>query len=304
MSTQPANPQPNISDAAKSTMRDFLSPIKPTWCPGCGDFTVWTAIKMALVEMGKSPTDAVLCFDIGCNGNMADKINAYVFKGLHGRVIPAAEGITMANPNIPVIAVAGDGGTFDEGMQHFIHVFRSNYDFTLILHNNCDFGLTTGQATPTTPTGQKMNSSPYGVAEDVLNPTQLALTLNPSFVAKGFTGDLKQLKQLIIDGVSHRGFSYIEVLQHCPTYNSFKDQIFYKDKVYKVEEDPSYDNTNLEMAYKLSAYGLDKIPTGVIYKNDQKLPYLDRIEHIKAMQTPLCKQVQKTDVSVFLQEFK
>lgn len=287
----------------KVKMNDFNSPVKPTWCPGCGDFAIWTAIKMALVELDIPPTEAVLCFDIGCNGNMADKINAYVFKGLHGRVIPAAVGIKLANQNLPVIAVAGDGGTFDEGMQHFIHAFRSNYDITFVLHNNCDFGLTTGQATPTTPKGQKMNSSPFGVVEDRLNPTQLALNLHPSFVAKGYTGDMKQLKDLMVAAIQHKGFSYLEVLQHCPTYNHFMDQGWYKDRVYKVEEDATYDSTNLKMAYERAEDQLEKIATGILYQDKEKLNYYRRISHL-AGQNELVSNVQKKDISELTAEFK
>ncbi|MBN1331686.1 2-oxoacid:ferredoxin oxidoreductase subunit beta [Candidatus Dojkabacteria bacterium] len=284
-------------------INDYASPVKPTWCAGCGDFAIWTAIKMALVELNIPPTEVVLCFDIGCNSNMADKINAYVFKGLHGRVIPVAAGIKLANQGLPVIAVGGDGGTFDEGMQHFVHAFRSNYDITLILHNNCDFGLTTGQATPTTPTGQKMNSSPFGVAEDRLNPTQLALTLNPSFVAKGFTGDLKQLVGLLKAAIEHKGFSYLEVLQHCPTYNQFMDQAWYKDRVYKVEENDTYDNTNLKLAYERAGDQLEKIATGILYQNKEKLNFYQRINHIKD-QPDLVSNVEKKDISELLLEFK
>ncbi|MBD3280686.1 2-oxoacid:ferredoxin oxidoreductase subunit beta [Candidatus Dojkabacteria bacterium] len=287
----------------KVIINDYASPIKPTWCPGCGDFAIWTAIKMALVELNIPPTEAVLCFDIGCNGNMADKINSYVFKGLHGRVIPAAAGIKLANQKLPVIAVAGDGGTFDEGMQHFIHAFRSNYDITFVLHNNCDFGLTTGQATPTTPKGQKMNSSPYGVIEDRLNPTQLALNLNPSFVAKGYTGDMKQLKALMISAIEHKGFSYLEVLQHCPTYNKFMDQTWYKDRVYKVEEDESYDNSDLKLAYERAEDQLEKIATGILYQDKARLNFYQRLEHLKA-QLELVSNVEEKDIGELLNEFK
>jgi len=306
MQPQPTEPKPNmnqnVTDATTVTVRDYMSPIRPTWCPGCGDFAIWAAIKNALVALGK----VALCFDIGCNGNMADKINAYVFKGLHGRVMPVAAGISLANKNIPVIAVAGDGGTFDEGIHHLVHSIRSNYNITLILHNNCDFGLTTGQATPTTPKGQKMNTSPNGVVEDRLNPTQFALNLNASFVAKGFTGDLSHLNIMVKKAIEHKGFSYLEVLQHCPTYNEFLNQAWYKDRVYKVEEDKSYDPTNLEMAYKLSSFSQERIPTGVLYeRKESDAPiFLDRIEHLKANPATLAEQVKQQDVSALLEQFK
>ncbi len=286
------------------TIKDFASPINPTWCPSCGDFAIWAAIKMALVELNYAPTQAVLCFDIGCNGNMADKINAYAFKGLHGRVIPIAAGIQLANQNLPVIAVAGDGGLLDEGINHLVHAIRSNYNINLIVHNNCDFGLTTGQPTPTTPKGQKMNSSPYGVIEDRLNPTQLALNLRAGFVAKGYTGDLSHIVTILKAAIQHDGFSYCEILQHCPTYNKFLDQSWYKERVYKVEEDPNYDPTNIDMAYKLSDYSQERIPIGILYQDKGSVPYHQRIDHLKKDTTPLTSKVQRTDITELLSQFK
>lgn len=293
-----------MTQQTKTTTQDFTSTIKPTWCPGCGNFAILQAIKMAFVAMNLSPTDVVLCFDIGCNSNMADKINAYVFKGLHGRVLPIAAGISLANKNIPVIAFGGDGATFDEGMQHFIHTFRSNYNFTFILHNNCDFGLTTGQATPTTPKGQKMNSSPFGVVEDRLNSLQLALSLCPSFVARGFSGNIQQLTELIKKSIEHDGFSYLEVLQSCPTYNEFFDLKYYQDRIYDIATDTNYDPQNLEQAYKLADYTNERIATGVLYQNKESLNYLKRTEHLKNLATPFLEMVEKKDVSEILGEFK
>lgn len=292
------------TNKTKPTVRDYASPISPTWCPGCGDFAIWSAIKMALVALNYAPTQAVLCFDIGCNGNMADKINAYVFKGLHGRVIPIAAGIKLANQGLPVIAVAGDGGLLDEGIQHLVHAVRSNYNITLIVHNNCDFGLTTGQPTPTTPKGQEMNSSPYGVVEDRLNPTQLVLTLGASFVAKGYTGDLTNIVNILKAGIQHQGFSYCEILQHCPTYNKFLDQSWYKERVYQVEEDPTYDPTNIKMAYELSDYSKERIPIGVLYQNKESISFYKRIDHLKDDSESLVSKVEKTDISELLAQFK
>lgn len=293
-----------MTQQTNPTVKDFQSPVKPTWCPGCGDFAILAAIKMAFVAMNLSPTDVVLCFDIGCNSNMADKINTYVFKGLHGRVLPLAAGIALANKGLPVIAFGGDGGTFDEGMQHFIHCFRSNYNFTQILHNNCDFGLTTGQATPTTPKGQKMNSSPFGVVENRINPIQLALSLSPSFVARGFTGEVKNLALLVQKSIEHDGFSYLEVLQNCPAYNKFFDLAYYKERVYKVEEDAGYDPTNLEQAYKIADYSNEKIATGILYEDKESPSFLKRVEHLKESDAPFSQQVEKKDISELLAEFK
>ena len=238
----------------------------------------------------------ILCFDIGCNSNMADKINAYVFKGLHGRVIPLSAGITLANQNIPVIAVGGDGGTFDEGIQHFIHAIRSNYNITFILHNNCDFGLTTGQATPTTPVGQKMNGAAYGVVESRLNPTQLALTLGASFVAKGFTGAVPQLINLIRAGIKHKGFSYIEVLQHCPTYNSFQDHKWIADRVYDVNQDKNYKG-DIQSAMVLADYSQPKIATGILYEDTASKSYVERLPYRHTSTTLLKDEVKTYNIS-------
>jgi len=284
------------------TIQDFQSPITPTWCPGCGDFAIWTAIKQALVQEGFGPMDVALCFDIGCNSNMADKINAYVFKGLHGRVIPLASGISLANKNLPVIAIAGDGGTFDEGMHHFIHAIRSDYNITLILHNNCDFGLTTGQATPTTPIGQKMNSTPFGVVESRLNPTQLALTLGASFVAKAFTGNVTQLISLIRDGIQHKGFSYIEVLQHCPTYNNFQDHKWIAERVYDVKTN-NHDTSDLQKAMSLADYSQEKIATGILFKAPNSKDYLNKLDYRKDYKGNLKDEVKKYSIKELAHSF-
>jgi 2-oxoglutarate ferredoxin oxidoreductase subunit beta len=285
------------------SIQDYQSPNLPTWCPGCGDFAIWNSIKQALVQEQMSPMDVVLCFDIGCNSNMADKINAYVFKGLHGRVIPLASGISLANQGIPIIAVAGDGGTFDEGMQHFVHSIRSNYNITFILHNNCDFGLTTGQATPTTPEGQKMNGASMGVIEKRLNPTQLALTLGCSFVSKGFTGNIPQLISLIKSGIKHKGFSYIEVLQHCPTYNDFQDHKWLADRVYDIAKDESYKG-DIASAYALADYSSEKIATGILYRDKERKSFSDEIPYRLEYKTSIKDEVKNYSISKLLESFR
>lgn len=285
-----------------ANITDFNSPNLPTWCPGCGNFAIWTCIKQALVEKGLGPLDVNLCFDIGCNGNGADKINSYVFKGLHGRTIALGAGVSLGNHKLPVIAIAGDGATFDEGINHLIHAIRSNYKMLFILHNNCDFGLTTGQATPTTPTGQKMNSSPYGVIETRLNPGQLILSVGATFYARGFTGNIEQLKGLIIKGLDHNGFAVLEVLQHCPTYNKFQDHMWLKDRVYDVNSDPSYTNER-ENAYKIMDYSNPKVATGILFQDKESVSYYDRIEKRKGIETVLKDEVRSYDISELVKEF-
>lgn len=284
------------------TLQDFSSPLLPTWCPGCGNFTIWTALKQTLVELNLGPKDVNLCFDIGCNGNGADKFNAYGIKGLHGRTIPTAAGVSLGNHKLPVIGMAGDGATFDEGINHLVHAVRSNYKFVFMLHNNCDFGLTTGQATPTTPVGQKMNSAPYGVIEKRLNPSQFVLTLGATFVARGFTGNLIQLKEILKAALNHDGFAYVEILQHCPTYNKFMDHTWLSTRVYDVKTDPDYKNEK-DYVYKMVDYSNEKIATGVLYQETNSLSYYNSQIKRKDIPTTLRDEVQVYDVSKLMEQF-
>jgi len=287
----------------KIDVRAFVSPIKPTWCPGCGNFAIFNALKAALVEKGWGPKNVVLVFDIGCNGNGADKIHAYAMKGLHGRVLPLAAGIKLANDGIPVIAMAGDGGTLDEGMHHFIHSIRNNYDITFLMHNNENFGLTTGQETPTTPKNQPMPISPWGVISDRLNPMRLAIASGSTFVASAWSGNQTHLKKMILEGINHLGFSYINIYQHCPTYNEFEDMNWLRDKVYDLQE-AGHDKADFMKAIQVADMDGDKRAIGVLYQNSQALPYLQRIPYRKEIPTNLIHEVQKYDVTPLMEKFK
>jgi 2-oxoglutarate ferredoxin oxidoreductase subunit beta len=234
---------------------------------------------------------------------MADKINVYAFKGLHGRVLPLAAGISLANSGLPVIAIAGDGGTFDEGMHHFIHSIRSNYNITFIVHNNCDFGLTKGQATPLTPEGEIMNSSPYGVVEKRINPVTLALNVGVTFVARGFTGNMVQLTQLIKAGINHNGFAFLDILQHCPTYNFFRDMKYLKDHVYDIKTDAQYQNTR-DYASKIAADDLEKIATGILFQEMESKSYLDKLHYRGDKTTALKDEVQNYPLTELIATYK
>ena len=155
--------------AAGVSMKDYNHKNLCTWCDGCGNYGVLAGIKRALVELGIAPHQVLICFDVGCHGNMSDKLVGYRFHGLHGRVISLASGAALANPDIPVIAIGGDGACFSEGVGHLVHAVRSNYNMTFILHNNANYGLTTGQASSLTPQGEKMNTAPLGTVEEPLN---------------------------------------------------------------------------------------------------------------------------------------
>jgi 2-oxoglutarate ferredoxin oxidoreductase subunit beta len=287
----------------KISMSDFNSPVKPTWCPGCGNFAIFSALKQALIEQNLGPTDILMTFDIGCNGNGADKINVYGFKGLHGRSVPVAVGAKLANQDLPVIATIGDGGSLDEGLHHLVHSARSNYDITVLMHDNENFGLTTGQETPTTPKNQPMVASPWGVVAERLNPVQLALISQATFVAQAWTGNIKELKNLIIAAINHKGFSFVHILQHCPTYNKFEDQDWLRERVTPVDSVEGYDNSDLYQALKLADYNSDKRYTGIIYEDKEALPFMQRIPYRQGEQMLLKDEVKVFEINEIIQEF-
>lgn len=263
------------------THKDYNSQNLYTWCTNCGNYGIHGALKNALVEECVKPTEVVLCFDIGCNGNGSDKIGGYRAHTLHGRVIPFAMGAAIANPNLHMIASAGDGATLGEGINHLIHAIRNDINITFILHNNSNYGLTTGQASPTTPLGSEMNSTVGVVEIPPINVSQLALSLNPSFYARGFSGNVKQLTHLIRLGMHHEGFSLIEVLQDCPTYNEATPHNWYLERVYDIMTLPEYNINNLDMAREVTFDLQDKIATGLLYKSGLDNRYKPRVHSLE-----------------------
>jgi len=258
---------------------DYYSEVQPTWCSGCGDYAVWASLKRALVELDIAPHEVLLCFDIGCNGNMSDKIAGYRIHSLHGRVLPLAIGAKLANPNVKVIAFAGDGATYSEGMNHFINSIRSNYPITFFVHNNGNYGLTTGQFSATTPQGAPRTANPYGPTALTLNPLELAFALNPSFVARAFSGNINQLTEIMKEAIQYqdKGFAYVDILQACPTYNKETTHEWYLERVRDVKKLNNYNPTDLVRAARIAKNMESHIATGVLYKNDSIPTYLDRI---------------------------
>lgn len=283
---------------------DYESSNLYTWCTNCGNYGINGALRRALVEECIEPHNIVLCFDIGCNGNGADKINGYTVHGLHGRVLPLAAGISLANRKIPVIASAGDGATLGEGINHLIHSIRANYNITFLLHNNSNYGLTTGQASATTPKGVPMSSYPDGVTSTPLNIVQFVLGLNPSFVARAFSGNIKQLTSLIRAGLNHNGFSFIEILQDCPTYNQFTPHTWYQERVYSVDEVKSYDKHDIELARTVSADLSRRIATGLIYQNESAIDAFTVMENRKETLSDPIDEVKPFDITQLLSSFK
>jgi 2-oxoglutarate ferredoxin oxidoreductase subunit beta len=246
------------------SIQDF-SGYQPTWCPGCGDWGIGMAIKKALVELNYSPDQVAVVFGIGCSGNMNDFLNAYGLHSLHGRALPNAIGIKLANHKLPVLAVVGDGDCYGEGGNHFIHACRGNHDITVIVHDNGVYGLTTGQSAPTAPKGYRSKSTPLGLIEAPVNPLALALTSGATFVAQGFAGDLNHLVLILKEAITHKGFSLVNVLQPCVTFNKVNTYQYYLQRVYKLEKDYQKDNFKLALDKALEV-NEEKFPLGVIYQ--------------------------------------
>jgi len=247
-----------------SSIQDFTG-YPPTWCPGCGNWVIGVALKQALVELGYSPDGVVVVFGIGCSGNMNDFLNAYGFHSLHGRAIPNAIGIKLANHKLPVIAVVGDGDCYGEGGNHLIHAARGNHDITVLVHDNRVYGLTTGQVAPTAQKGFKSKSTPRGIIELPFNPLSLTLLAGATFLGQAFAGDAIFLKELIKQAILHKGFSLLNILQPCVTFNKINTYQYYQSRIYKL--DNNYLKENFEEALKkANQLYEERFPIGVIYQ--------------------------------------
>lgn len=240
----------------------------PTWCPGCGDFGIWMALREALAKLGIGPDDGLLIYGIGCHANMYDWMNIYGFEGLHGRTLPVAQGVKLANHNLPVIAIAGDGDCLGEGGNHFIHAAKRNPNITVIIHDNQVYGLTTGQASPTAKPGFITKSTPEGVVDEPVNPLTLALVSGATYVARGFAGDTPGLTQIIADAIAHKGFSVVDALQPCVTFDKIHTYQWYRQRLYKLADSNYQTNDKMSAITKAMEWG-DKISTGVLYKEDR-----------------------------------
>lgn len=283
---------------------DYFSENIYTWCTNCGNYGIAAAVKRALVEQKIEPCQTLLCFDIGCHGNGSDKIGGYRFHGLHGRVISFACGASVANRKIKVVAFGGDGGTLGEGVNHLIAGIRGNYEVMFVFHNNLNYGLTQGQASATTKAGVKMNSSPDGVTSDPLNAMKFVLSLNPSFAARTFSGDIKHMTETFEAGLAHKGFSFIEVLQSCPTYNHMTPHEWYQERVKDVSEIKNYKQNDLLAALAVADDLEKQIAIGVLYKNPKAVSFGDRQANRLGKKTQLVDEVKKVSVSKLFDAFR
>jgi 2-oxoglutarate ferredoxin oxidoreductase subunit beta len=261
------------------SMKDLDTSHKNTWCPGCGNFGILSAFKGALAELNLEREQVVVVSGIGCHGKIADYVNVNTFHGIHGRVLPVATGIKLANPDLAVFGFSGDADCYDEGWDHFCHAVRRNIDVTLIVHNNMILGLTTGQTTATSQAGFRSKSTPFGSTVPPLNPIAHALVSNGSFVARGFAGDPKHLQRLMVEAVRHKGFNYIDVFQPCVTFNYLNTYDWFRQRVYKLE-DTGHDVADRQKALEKSFEWGERIPIGIFYK-DERSTFRDNLPHVK-----------------------
>jgi 2-oxoglutarate ferredoxin oxidoreductase subunit beta len=241
---------------------------KPQWCPGCGDYGILIGIKQAIASIDKELKDLVIVSGIGCGGKIPHYIRAYGYEGLHGRLLPLAMGIKMANPDLTVIAIGGDGDGLSEGGNHLLHAARYNVDITYILQDNQVYGLTTGQSSPTSPKGLKTKTFPDGTLIEPVKQIPMLVSQKTSFVATAYAGNVKHMVEVIKAGILHKGFSYINVYQPCVTWNYQNTYEWYSKRIYITDHNPE----DFEQAWKKANEPYDtnweKIPLGIIYKNN------------------------------------
>lgn len=243
----------------------FITSTKPTWCPGCGNFGIWLALKNALVKLSIPREQVVIVYGVGCHGNMRDWMHVYGVQGLHGRAIPLAQGMKLTNTNLHVIVVSGDGDCLGEGGNHFIHAAKRNPNITVLVHNNEVYGLTTGQASPTAEIGFLTKSTPLGVVDPPFNPSTLSILSGGTFAARGFAGDIVGLTELIKCAISHKGFSVVDVLQPCVTFDKVHTYEWYRKRVQKVNINEGKLRDRLA-AIELARQWGDKIPVGIFFE--------------------------------------
>jgi 2-oxoglutarate/2-oxoacid ferredoxin oxidoreductase subunit beta len=253
---------------------------KPAWCPGCGNFGILTAFKKAMVELDLEPHQVTLVSGIGQSGKFPHYTRCNTFNGLHGRTLPVATGIRLANHSMRVAAFAGDGDCYGEGGNHWLHAMRRNINIKLFVHDNQVYGLTKGQASPTSLVGMKTPVQPLGVAAEELNPVAVAVAMGCSFVARGFSGDTEQLASIMKLAFEHRGFSLVDIFQPCVSFNHLNTDNWYRQRVYPLEED--YDPADRMTAFQRALEFGERIPTGILYKDEREtyedqLPVLDGV---------------------------
>ena len=269
-----------------ATIAQLTTKDAPTWCPGCGDFLILSTLKMAIAELNLPTEQVAITSGIGCGSKMPHFVKTYGFEGLHGRALPVASGIRLANHTIKTITVTGDGDGYGIGGNHFLHTMRRNLNITHIIEDNQVYGLTKGQYSPTSRKGFKSPSTPSGGLEEPINPLAVGIAGGATFVARGYAMDILHLKAIIKEAIQHKGYSLVDVLQPCPTYNKINTQQTYSVSVRKI--DPATHNAeDKQAALKLAEEWGPNIPIGIFYKV-QRPTYEEQLPQLNG--TPLAQQ--------------
>jgi len=261
-----------------------MGDIDIAWCPGCGNFPILKILKEALAELEIEPTNLVLVSGIGQAAKIPHYFKTNVFNGLHGRALPPATAIKAANPALTVIAESGDGDMYGEGGNHFLHTIRRNPDITNIVHNNMVYGLTKGQASPTSQTGFRTPVQVNGVFLEPFNPLAVAIALDASFVARAFSGHEEQTKEILKKAISHKGYALVDIFQPCVSFNKLNSYQWFKEYTYYLED--SHDHCNRNEAFK-KATEKEKFPLGIFYINPDKKTFEENIGIYQENQQPL-----------------
>ncbi len=283
-------------------VQDFDVWVKPTWCPGCGDYGILNALRHALVELAIAPHEALVVSGIGCGSKLPDYMRINGFMSIHGRPLAVATGAKLANHALTVIVVDGDGDAYGIGGNHFIHTARRNPDITHVVENNQIYALTKGQYSPTTPQGRVTTTSPEGVIERVLNPLAVALTMGATFVARGFAGEPAHLAGLMREGIRHRGYALIDVLQPCVIFNRINTYDWYGRRVYKLEE-AGHDPRDRAAAERAAGEWGDRIPIGVIYREEDVQTYEEQLPALRAGPLVGRSLTERSGLSDLMQRF-
>jgi len=260
-------------------MADLKGKVDPDWCPGCGDYGVLAAVQKALVELQIPKHEVATISGIGCSSNFPGFIDTYGMHTLHGRSLPVATGLKLANHTMTVLVTGGDGDGLGIGAGHFVHAMRRNIDLTYLVMDNQIYGLTTGQTSPTSRIGMKTKSMPFGSIEPPINPISLALAGGATYVARGFSADQKHLTELIKRAIEHKGFSFIDIFSPCVTYNHDNTFQWFRPRVKKLEENSDYDHTDWQAAMEKSLLWGDEIPIGVFFERND-IPSLNEAEPV------------------------
>lgn len=283
--------------------KEFETPNRPTWCPGCGNFGMWEAFKRACEQLDLSFEQLAIVWGIGCHGNGADFTRCQGFHALHGRALPVAGGLALADPGLQVVVEMGDGDCYGIGVGHFLHSCRRNIAMTAITHNNQIYGLTTGQASPTTEQYMRTPSTPTGVLEEPVNTVGLAIAEGATFVARGFAGDIPHLTELFVQAIGHKGFALVDVFQPCVTFNKLNTFAWFRERVYKLDES-GWDPSDKVKAFELSLTTYHemsctpeqcRVPIGVLYREEGRPTYQEGLPQLDG---PLWKRaVRPRDIS-------